>query len=342
MNTGKAILATFAMAAIGTTAWALTRSNEARPAFPGVEPGTVVTTVHGVAWHNDWKTAVTDAKADDRPILLLSMFGRLDEEVACANARTLRATLFKDPEFQELLQSDVVPVWEMVREVPKVTIDLGDGKPIRRTIRGNAVLYLCNTKGEILDAFPGVHTSADLLPRLRKSIQTLAKADTAKVLEYHRNLAARPQLTTRERTRITMGKAMMESPTLDLLGIPEPERINGGSRPDDARKAAFERAAARLQDASLAPMTAEAALRALGIDRADKVTHDELAMAIIEADSERNINVVRPVVHLWMSSLSRLSTPAEARPAILEQILKVPYRDPHFGLKDVLLPGTPN
>jgi len=318
--------------AIATACIALTGAGT-----PGMTP------VHGVDWHNDWSLAVSEAKEKDRPILMLSIFGRLDEEVTCANARTLRATLMKEPEFQAMMQQEVIPVWEMVREVPKVTIDLGDGKPIRRTIRGNAVMYLCNKKGEILDVFPGVHTAKDLMPRLRESIKELAKADTARVLEYHTKLAANPKYSVPVRpTRITMGKMAMESPTLDLLGIVEPEPIRGTLANTDPKQRAFLRAAARLQDASLTPMSAASALRLMGLDAPrEKMTDEELAKAIIEADSQRNINTVRPVIHLWMASLPRLQSPAEARPAILEQILKIPYRDPYFGLKDVILPGTP-
>lgn len=299
------------------------------------------TVVDGVAWHSDWTQALAEAQRTDRPVLLLSMFGRLDEEVACANARTLRATLFKDPDFQAMMKHEVVPAWEMVREVPKVTIDLGDGKPIRRTVRGNAVMYLCNSKGEIVDVFPGVHTAKDLLPRLRESIKELGKADAARVIAFHTEMASRPNVSLGGRPLMTTGKMLMESPTLNLVGISEP-RPPKGIIPTNAKERAFQRAAARLTDASLAPISADAALQSLRLSNANQLTKEELAMAIIADDSRRNIESVRPVIHLWMASLPRLMTPAEARPTILEQILKIPYRDPYFGLKDVELPGTPD
>src|SRR5687767_12404785 len=82
------------------------------------------TAVNGIAWHNSFQDAMAEAKNSDKPVLLLSMFGKIDEDMPCANARTLRATLFKDPEFKALLENEVVPAWEMVRAVPKVEIDL--------------------------------------------------------------------------------------------------------------------------------------------------------------------------------------------------------------------------
>ncbi len=294
------------------------------------------TSVHGVNWHNDWRVAVDEAKETDRPILLLSMFGRLDEEVACANARTLRATLFKDPEFQAMLQQEVIPVWEMVREVPKVTIDLGDGKPIHRTVRGNAVMYLCNKKGEVLDVFPGVHTAKDLLPRLRESIKYLAKADTKTVLAFHTKLSLSPVLSPVRRTRITTGKAMMESPVLDLIGASEIEGASDSEAGGTKEERLFKRAAARLVDASLSPMTADEALTSLGMRREKSLSKEDLAMRIIEADSRRNIDVVRPVVHLWMASNTRLKSPLEARYAILEQMLKDTEEDHAYWLEKQL------
>ena len=79
------------------------------------------TMVNGVGWYASFSDALTESKRTQKPILLLSMFGRLDEDMPCANARTLRATLFKDPEFRKLVSDDVIPAWEMVRAVPENT-----------------------------------------------------------------------------------------------------------------------------------------------------------------------------------------------------------------------------
>src|SRR5690349_18631104 len=70
------------------------------------------TTVNGTAWFNSLEDAKAEAKKSHKPILLFSMFGKLDEEMPCANARTLRATLFKDPDFKKLVSDEVIPAWE--------------------------------------------------------------------------------------------------------------------------------------------------------------------------------------------------------------------------------------
>lgn len=298
--------------------------------------GAKKTPVHGVGWYASFADAKAEARRTGKPILLLSMFGRLDEEMPCANARTLRATLFKNPDFKKLVTKEVVPAWEMVRPVPHVTIDLGDGKKIMRTVRGNAVMYLCDSNGQVIDAFPGVYTAKDFLPEVRKSILNLNGKDWSDIVSYHKSLGFVPR-----RTEITTGKAMLESPTLDLIGAkPIDGAITRVRDADDARRR-FLLGAERLRDMSLRPMTSSETYRRITgaeLDRNAPGSNEK----IIASDSERNMTTVRPVIHLWLASETKPVNPSVARDAVLETILKIPYKDPYFGLKDVLLPGTPD
>ena len=294
------------------------------------------TETHGVVWYDSFGDARTVAEKSGKPILLLSMFGKLDEKMPCTNARTLRATLFKDAEFKKLLSEDVVGAWEMVRAVPKIKIDLGDGKPITRTVRGNAVMYLCNSDGKVVDAFPGVYTAKDFIPMIRESLDKLATADTSAVLDYHtkRGIYVQP-------ARMTFGKTVAESPTLDLIGSRD---SRGKSTPIEGAKNPKERlflqAASGLRDFSLTPMSSGEALLTLTGQPTPLGDPNQTAQEIIALDSQNNIHTVRPVVHLYFATLDSLPTPAQARDAILETILKIPYKDPYFGLKDVVMPGT--
>ncbi len=298
--------------------------------------GPAKTDVHGVRWFDSFDDAVAVAKRTGKPILFLSMFGHLGEEMPCANARTLRATLFKDPAFLSLISDDVIPAWEMVRAVPKVTIDLGDGEKIVRTVRGNAVMYLCNPDGTVVDAYPGVYTADDFMPLVRDSIAELVGKDFTAVRAYH---AARGSIPPP--TRITTGKMMLESPTLELLGARAVNGEIGSLSADSPEKRAFIVAARRLSDASLTPLPVSVAgLLATGSPIEGRDPH-EVAVEVLQNDSRQNVTRTRPVVHLFFASEKRFPTPLEARDAVLETILKIPYKDPYFGLKDVLLPGTP-
>ncbi len=294
------------------------------------------TNVHGVGWYTSFADALMVAKQTHKPVLLLSMFGRLDEDMPCANARTLRATLFNDPEFKALITKDVVPAWEMVRPVPHVTIDLGDGKSVTRTVRGNAVMYLCNPDGKVVDAFPGVYTAKDFLPMIHESIDALANADTATVLKYHKDRGHMIPMTMS-----TLSKAVLETPTLAMIGQPKitvQVDTTGSISPERFR---FLSATKQLSDLSLTPMSPNQAVTTVTGSPIEGRTQDEIVKQVLQNDSATNLTRVRPVIHLWLASETALPTPEQARDTVLQTILKIPFKDPYFGLKDVILPGTP-
>jgi hypothetical protein len=324
----KPIIASIVILAIG-----------AGVSYAGGGGGAAKTNVHNVGWYDSFADAQKEAKKQGKPILFLSMFGKLDENMPCANARTLRATLFKDPDFKQLITKDVVPAWEMVRAVPKIKIDLGDGKEITRTVRGNAVLYLCNSDGKVIDAYPGIYTKDDFIPMVKNSIALLAKASDAEVIAYHQQQPAKMLRSI----PTTASKMVVESPTLNVIGAPIFAGAKGeaGTAQMSKERRDFLTAARRVRDLSLTPATPEDAVyAAIGKPRGE-MSDAELAEAILKADSKRNVEQLRGVIHLWFASEKTLPTPKEARDTVLETILKIPYKDPYFGLKDVLLPGTP-
>ncbi len=293
-----------------------------------------VTRVNGTPWRNSLAEAEAEAKRTGKPILLLSMFGKLDEDMPCANARTLRATLFKDPEFRAFVEKEAIPAWEMVRPVPRVTIDFGDGKKVVRTVRGNAVMYLVNADGKVFDAFPGIYTKDDFLPAARESIARLAKANEADVVAYHAQLAR-----DISNTRTTLSKTFSEAPTLNLMGARPfvPASITPITPSMAPERVRFLTNAARLTDMSLTPAPVETVVAQL----ARGVAPAGIPQTILKSDSQTNMQRTRPVVHLYFASEKTLPTPAEARDAVLSTILKIPYKDPTMGLTDVLMPGTP-
>jgi hypothetical protein len=294
------------------------------------------TNVHGVAWHASFPEACQEAKRANKPILFLSMFGKLDEEMPCANARTLRATLFKDPEFKKLISNDVIPAWEMVRAVPKVEIDLGDGKKIKRTVRGNAVMYLCTPDGKVMDAFPGVYTPEDFMPMVKESIGKCQMSEQ-EIIAWHEANGKFPQST-----RVTLSKSGTESPTLSLLGA---KAVNGAFKMEqttDPKRRRFYQAAYGLRDMSLTPLTSEEISWAVTGKPVAERTPEEVGQEILKSDSRQNVTNIRGVIHFWLASEKQLPTPDQARDTVLESILKIPYKDPFFGLKDIFIPGTPN
>lgn len=372
MTTSKTILLGVGIVIAGTAAVGFSNSGALATKPAGVTPAGApkTTQTHGIRWYDSLEDAKAVATKEKKPILLLSMFGKLDEKMPCANARTLRATLFKDPEFKKLMENDVVPAWEMVRAVPRVTIDLGNGEKISRTIRGNAVMYLCTSDGKVLDAYPGVYTAKDFLPMVKESMKMLSRDNTGAFAQQGSQpkdtlfasngkgqtvqLGERPRSVDEamvffHRQRIgfaragnmTFGKTAAEAPTLDLIGAKPTEGalVKVSDNVPRARRRFLE-AAQGLRDLSLTPMTTEeAAIRVTGQGMQGQNPQD-VAAQIIQIDSRNNIERVRPVVHLYFASLSKLPTPAEARDEILETILKIPYKDKYYGLRDIVMPGT--
>jgi hypothetical protein len=107
-------------------------------------------------WYTDLEEAKKVAGATGKPILSLRLMGRLDEEFSCANSRFFRTAFYKDKTINKLLRDRFVLHWRSVRPVPKVTIDFGDGSRLERTLTGNSIHYVLDSKGRLVDALPGL------------------------------------------------------------------------------------------------------------------------------------------------------------------------------------------
>ena len=117
----------------------------------------------GLFWHTDFEKAKTEAERLGRPILTLRLLGNLDEELSCANSRFFREIFYSNPDIAARLKNDFVLHWKSVRPVPKVTIDFGDGRVLRRTITGNSIHYVLDQHGRLVDGLPGLYAPMDFL-----------------------------------------------------------------------------------------------------------------------------------------------------------------------------------
>ena len=125
-------------------------------------------------WHTDLEAAKAEARASGKPIVSLSMLGRLDEDCSCANSRFFRTVLYANAEVSKALRERFVLHWRSMRPVPKVTIDFGDGRRIERTITGNSMHVVLDEAGRPVDAIPGLYGPAAFLRALAAS-EALAK-----------------------------------------------------------------------------------------------------------------------------------------------------------------------
>jgi len=109
-------------------------------------------------WYDDLEAAKAAAHESGKPILSLRMLGRLDEDLSCANSRFFRTTLYPDAEVAKLLRERFILHWSSERNVPRVTVDFGDGRTLASTITGNSAHYILDADGRPLDVLPGLYS----------------------------------------------------------------------------------------------------------------------------------------------------------------------------------------
>lgn len=111
----------------------------------------------GLFWYTDLQEAKKVASKSDKPILSLRLLGKLTEELSCANSRYFRTVLYPDAEVSAFLREHFVLHWQSVRPAPVITIDFGDGRKLESTITGNSIHYVLDSKGRLIEAFPGLY-----------------------------------------------------------------------------------------------------------------------------------------------------------------------------------------
>jgi hypothetical protein len=240
--------------------------------------------------------------------------------------------LLSDPEVAAFLKAEVIPAWQTVRDVPKLTVDFGNGKKITRTLAGNTAMLLCTADGKVLDAFPGVYTPADFLKELKAAIAA-TKEPNATLAWHLREASAAP--VPRRALAFTGAKAVVEAPLLMALNMKETPQPYSSELTADGAKGMFDRYARMLVDLSKSPMKRQDVLARMGLN--PNASPEE----IVARDSQNNVRAVRPAVHLWMATLDHLPTPEEGKQVMFKQLLHIPIDDPYLGLGGTL-PGTGN
>jgi len=134
-------------------------------------------------WYTDLDAAKAAARASGKPILSLRLMGRLNEEFSCANSRFFRTVFYNNREINQILRDRYVLHWHSVRPVPKVTIDFGDGSRLERTLTGNSIHYVLDSRGRLLQPLPGLYgpeSFRDALKDAEKASRAAARMDDEK------------------------------------------------------------------------------------------------------------------------------------------------------------------
>lgn len=242
-------------------------------------------------WYTDLDEAKAAAKKTGRPLLALYMLGRLDEELSCANSRFFRTLLYSDPSISSVLRDQYIVYWHSVRDVPRVTIELGDGRVIRQTITGNSVHYLLTEDGEVLDALPGLVSPKTFREQLqlwttlhRTAALTHGEARATAIRNYHEGRSA------------ALGNDAWNVLPLIQWDTPKPGKKKRITAQDAARLAMTKGAGEAVLMRQLEP---GAMLRvvpaerwvALGEEQAKDVVFSPESIALIRSKSEASANV---------------------------------------------------
>ncbi len=132
-------------------------------------------------WYTDLEAAKAAARAAGKPILSLRLMGRLDEEFSDADSRFFRAVFYKNREINQILRDRYILHWRSVRPVPRATIDFGDGTHLERTLTGNGIHYILDSRGRLLEPLPGLYGPATFQGALEEGAQ--AATGTATYLD---------------------------------------------------------------------------------------------------------------------------------------------------------------
>jgi hypothetical protein len=295
-------------------------------------------------WYTDLDAAKAAARAENKPILSLRLLGRLDEEFSCANSRFFRTVYYKNRAINELLRNRYILHWRSVRPVPKVTIDFGDGTKLERTITGNSIHYVLDSRGRLIEALPGLSGPESFRSALQEAEGAAIRAsrmdDAALVpwlIERHqRALADRERAFRREN-----GAVLSAAPA----GQNE-------KRIDTASKSASEvRLYVALDDASDDQLRAFALLRRprIHLDEASRafllrkqgVTDPDEAERLVDSfETTLALDEVINEYRMEPAILKKLSEPGAARGLdleafnqwVYEDVFRQPLSDPWLGL----------
>lgn len=319
-------------------------------------------------WYTDLEQAKSAALAQGKPILSLRLLGRLDEDLSCANSRLFRITLYANEQVSRLLRDRFILHWQSVRPVPKLTIDFGDGRKMERTLTGNSIHYVLDSKGRVIDALPGMYgpgAFARELVRTASVAANLAALQTdeqrhKELLRYHEarfNELENAWLDDVKRAGLTV------APSREIPTAP-----SAGSNPPSAQRAAaaavskavmVERPVLRgmsdnpkLLDSigsdagwsMIAGLHAEyaaldQATRALMSLKDVLLRGDKLKAAVtaleraIAQDTVRNEYVFRSRIHRWFAAGAVSSDAASLNEKIYAELFLTPSWDAWLGLR---------
>jgi hypothetical protein len=303
-------------------------------------------------WYTDLDRALAAARESGRPVLSLRLLGRLDEELSCANSRFFRTILYPDAEVSRALRERFVLHWQSERPVPRVTIDMGDGRKLEGTVTGNSIHYVLDARGRVVDALPGLYAPRVFLAllgaaeRTAREVNGLEDARWASRVGF-RHLESLQALeaslpppagtavvavpTAAEAARLAMSKARLERPLVEAVSFDKVDTALPGRVAYLAGRFAK---AARLDANSRALLLRkhEARAREYGAPPADPdgvIASFERSLA---EDTAFNEYALHRQLRAWFAQARAPLSLAELNARVYAELFLTPASDPWLGL----------
>lgn len=300
-------------------------------------------------WFTDLEEAKIAAQRLGRPILALNLLGRLDEELSCANSRFFRTLLYSDDSISAILRERYVLYWRSERPVPRVTIEMGDGRVIRQTITGNSAHYLLDENGEPLDVLPGLYSPKAFRLTLLEWLElhrSLTPSDVVLrrqiVRRHHTILAAMrsgiavpassSKPTAIDASRLVVSKSAIERPMLAQLQKPTSLPV-ADLQPLSEWMAIGEQRKADVQFSAAAIQLIQR--KQFGHDAADPAAMSALLDDLrrnVAADTAFNEATMRPRIHEWLAR-GEVAGLVALNERVYRELFLTPADDPWLGLQ---------
>jgi hypothetical protein len=322
-------------------------------------------------WYKDLEAAKTASQETGKPILSLRLLGNLNDELSCANSRFFRTALYPNAGVSQLLRDRFILHWQPERPVPKVTIDFGDGRKLEQTLTGNSIHYVLDSEGRPVDAIPGLYSPQAFIENLKDAERVANSVNNLNgdlslrrevLVKYHRDRYAKleknwrsdltrlrlpaqpllplavtnPQASAMLASRLTVGKMMVELPTLSrttgepLAEVTPPSPFAKLSDANWARLARLYQNRVYLDQGSLNVMQRKLSPTA---SMSTVVSSFERAIA---QDTVRNEYVFHAQIHNWFANGEFLNSDTATLTAlnrrVYDELFLTPASDPWLGL----------
>lgn len=319
----------------------------------------------GLYWYTDLDDARKASAASGKPILSLRLLGKLTDELSCANSRFFRTVLYANSSVSAVLRDRFVLHWQSVRPVPVITIDFGDGRKLERTITGNSIHYVLDSKGNVIEAFPGLYGpqafERNLVDAEALFLSLKGKSDNEKsalLVKYYQNRANKISLAWLDELTKIKGKR----PERVLVQVNSSGQAIG-VMPLAMTKMVTEATPLRMMMGgaeSLGRVTDEYAWNTIAqMHRLDAVL-DERSLSLIKRqnpklssalltsmleklqrsvalDTVRNEYVMHPTLYAWLVNIEWRKDVEKFNEKVYAELFMTPKSDPWLGL---LLPDT--